>query len=177
MTANGNNLTLTGTGDANTTVAILNGATTFGTATVAAGGTWSLKFSSSSSVRTLTAAGSDAAGNKSPTTTGSVLVGTSSANTLVSTAGNDLLYGGGGGDTFTFAALSGQDVIADFAVSGGSHDVIRFVGNSALQNFAAVQLHAANVGSGVLITQDANNTLTLKNATVASLTAADFTFV
>ena len=85
ISSNGNNLTLTGTGDASTTVAVLSGTTRLarhgGT-----GGTWSLKFASSCSVRTLTAVGSDAAGNKSPTTSGSVLVGTSGANTLTSTA-------------------------------------------------------------------------------------------
>ena len=52
--------------------------------------------------------GSDAAGNKSPTTSGSALVGTSGANTLTGTGGNELLYGGGGADTFSFASLSGK---------------------------------------------------------------------
>jgi hypothetical protein len=177
ITASGSGLTLTGTGDASTTVAILNGTTQLGTTTVGTGGTWSLSFSTTSSVRTLTAVGSDTAGNKSPTPSGSVLVGTSSANMLTSTANNELLYGGGGADTFTFAALFGRDVIADFAVSGTRHDVINFHGNSVLKDFANVMSHATQVGSGVVISQDSSNVLTLSNVTRSSLTASDFTFV
>lgn len=127
-------------------------------------------------MRTLTAVGSDAAGNKSPTTSGSVLVGTSSANALISTAGNELLYGGGGADTFSFTSLFGRDIIADFTASGTRHDLLNFHGSSVLNNFASVMSHAAQVGSGVVITQDANNALTLINVTRSSLTAADFTF-
>ncbi len=129
VSASRGNLTLTGTGDASTTVAVLNGTTQFGTTTVGTGGTWSLSFSTSSSVRTLTAVGSDAAGNKSSATSGSVLVGTSGANTLTATAGNDLFYGGSGADTFTFTSLFGHDVIADFAATGSAHDVINFHGS------------------------------------------------
>jgi serralysin len=176
ISANGNNLTLTGTGDASTTVAILNGATQLGTTAVAAGGTWSLKFASSSSVRTVTAVGSDAAGNNSPTTSGSVLIGTSSANTLAGTANNELLYGGGGADTFSFATISGLDVIADFAASGGNHDTINFAGNPVLKTLQIVLDNTLQVGSGVVITQSSGNTLTLNNVTKASLVLADFTF-
>ena len=176
ISANGNNLTLAGTGDASTTVAILNGATQLGTATVATGGTWSLKFASSSSVRTVTAVGSDAAGNKSPTTSGSVLLGTSSANTLTGTGGSELLYGGGGADTFSFASLSGQDLIADFAVSGSGHDIINFHAIASLGKFADVQSAMKQVGSSVVISQDASNTLTLNNVSLANLVSTDFTF-
>jgi hypothetical protein len=177
ISANGSNLTLTGTGDANTTVAVLSGTTQLGTSTVATGGTWSLKFASSSSVRTLTAVGSDAAGNKSPTTSGSVLVGTSGANTLTSTGGNDLFYGGGGVDTFSFSSLFGHDVIADFAATGTSHDIVNFHGSSVLNSFTNVLANAAQVGSGVVITQDAGNAVTLNNVTKTALTSADFSFV
>jgi hypothetical protein len=37
--------------------------------------------------------------------------------------------------------------------------------------------HAAQVGSGVVITQDASNVLTLNNVTKTALTSADFKFV
>jgi hypothetical protein len=37
--------------------------------------------------------------------------------------------------------------------------------------------HATQVGSGVVISMDANDTLTLNNVSRSSLTAADFTFV
>ena len=57
--------TLTGTGEARTTVTILDGSTALGTATVGAGGKWTWNFAAGSSTRTLTAVGSDAAGNVS----------------------------------------------------------------------------------------------------------------
>jgi Ca2+-binding RTX toxin-like protein len=106
-----------------------------------------------------------------------VPVGGSGADTLTSTAGNDLLIGGGGADTFSFAANFGKDIIADFAVSGAVHDIIKFSGNSVLNSFANVLSHAVNVGSGVAISQDASNTLTLNNVAKTNLTSADFTFV
>ena len=46
-------------------------------------------------------------------------MGTQGDNHLASTSGNDLFRGNGGHDTFEFAANFGQDVISDFAVSGG----------------------------------------------------------
>jgi hypothetical protein len=174
--AGGTASTLTGTGEANATVTILNGATTLGTATVSSGGKWSWSFVASGSVRTLTAFQTDVAGNKSGASN-SVPVGGSGADTLTSTAGNDLLIGGGGADTFSFAANFGKDIIADFAVSGAVHDIIKFSGNSVLNSFANVLSHAVNVGSGVAISQDASNTLTLNNVAKTSLTSADFTFV
>jgi Ca2+-binding RTX toxin-like protein len=174
--AGGTASTLTGTGEANATVTILNGATTLGTATVSSGGKWSWSFVASGSVRTLTAFQTDVAGNKSGASN-SVPVGGSGADTLTSTAGNDLLIGGGGADTFSFAANFGKDIIADFAVSGAVHDIIKFSGNSVLNSFANVLSHAVNVGSGVAISQDASNTLTLNNVAKTNLTSADFTFV
>jgi hypothetical protein len=175
---NQNSATLAGKSEAGSTVTLLNGMTTLGTTTAGTGGNWSLKFATGSVSATslLTAIASDAAGNKSPTF-GSLLLGTSGADTLTSTAGNDILVGRGGADTFSFAATFGQDIIADFAVSGTGHDIINFHAISVLDNFANVKSHASNVGSGVLITLDANNTLTLNNVSKASLTSADFTFV
>jgi Ca2+-binding RTX toxin-like protein len=130
----------------------------------------------SSSVRVLTATASDKAGNKSGTS-GKVQIGTGGANQFTATAGTDLLYGGGGSDRFTFAGLSGQDIIQDFAVSGISHDVINFHGISALNSFSAVMSHATQVGSGTVIALDSNSSLTLANVWRSTLTTSDFTFV
>ena len=97
---------------------ILDGTTAVGTATVGAGGNWSWSFLAGASTRSLTAVQTDKAGNKSPASSGSALVGTSGANTLTSTAGNDFMVGGAGADTFSFGATFGIDVIADFAAAG-----------------------------------------------------------
>jgi Ca2+-binding RTX toxin-like protein len=158
-------------------VTILDKTTTAGTATVGSGGKWSWSFVVGSSTRSLTAMETDVAGNKSLASSGSGLIGTSGANTLTSTAGNDLMVGGAGADTFSFGPTIGLDVIADFAAAGTAHDIIDFHGSSTLNSFANVLNHTTQVGSGVAITQGAGDVLTLNNVTKASLTAADFTFV
>jgi hypothetical protein len=68
-------------------------------------------------------------------------------------------------------------VIADFAATGNAHDIINFHANSVLNSYANVMSHAVQVGSGVVVTQDANNVLTLNNVNRSALTSADFTFV
>jgi Ca2+-binding RTX toxin-like protein len=88
--------------------------------------------------------------------------------------GNDTLTGGNGADTFVFNANFGNDVISDFKPKG---DTIQF-DQSLFADFADVQAHAANDGNGnVVITYDANNTVTLEDITLAQLRAGDFVFV
>jgi Ca2+-binding RTX toxin-like protein len=127
-------------------------------------------------VRILTAVATDVAGNKSATS-GTAQLGTSGRDTLTSTAANDVFYGGAGADTFVFSAIFGHDLIADFAASGTAHDKIDFRGSSVLNSFKNVMSHAVQVGSGVVITKDAGDTLTLNNVSRSSLTSSDFTFV
>jgi hypothetical protein len=179
LTTNQGAATLAGTGEAASKVTVLvDGAAQITTATVGAGGTWSFTTGAlaTGSVHIFTATATDTAGNQSATF-GSAQLGTSGANTLTSTAGTDILRGGAGADTFVFNGSFGKDVIADFAATGSSHDFIRILGNTVLNNFTAVMAHATQVGSNVLITQDANNTITLSGITRTSLTSADFKFV
>jgi Ca2+-binding RTX toxin-like protein len=120
------------------------------------------------------------------------LTGDGNANILSGLAGNDVEMGGTGNDTlmggagndallemqvdsFVFDAGFGKDLIADFAASGASHDKIDF-STAMFANFAAVHSHMAQVGPNVVITHDGANAITVKGVTVASLTAADFTF-
>ena len=172
----GTSSTLTGKGEAGATVTIFNGSTSVGTALVGSGGNWTWQFAASASSRTLTAVEVDKAGNLS-SKSGLAVIGTNAADKLVSTAGNDLFIGEAGADTFSFDAVFGKDVIADFAAGGTAHDIINFHGSSTLNSFANVLSHATQVGTGVVITADANNTLTLNNVSKASLTSADFRFV
>ena len=76
-----------------------------------------------------------------------------------------------------FSGSFGQDIIAAFKAAGTAHDIIDFQGNPVLTSFANVMSHATQVGTSVLITQDASNILTLINATKTALTSADFKFV
>ena len=121
----GNATTLRGTGEVGATVTILNGTTAVGTATVGAAGNWSWSFLGGLAPLTYTALQTDKAGNAGTQTVGSALIGTSSNNTLTSTAGNDVLVGAGGTDTFSFSGAFGQDIITDFAATGAAHDVIK----------------------------------------------------
>ncbi len=120
-----------------------------------------------------TALQTDKAGNAGTQTVGSALIGNSSNNTLTSTAGNDVLVGAGGTDTFSFSGAFGQDIITDFAATGAAHDVIKLSGTGL--NSGTVLTQTTQVGTGVVIS-DGTNTLTLNNVTKTNLTAADFSF-
>lgn len=89
-------------------------------------------------------------------------------------AGNDTLTGGSGVDYFDFMTGFGKDTISDFSHSQG--DAIEF-STSVFANYAAVQAASAQVGANVVITFDANNTLTLAGITLANLQASDFHFI
>jgi len=166
---------LSGKGEPGATVTVSDGLATIGTANVGSGGNWGLLLIASASPRSLTAVETDKAGNVGPAS-GSALIGTGGNDTLTSTADNDLMIGGAGADTFSFGAIFGNDVIAGFAPGGLAHDIINFHGSSTLNSFANVLSHATQVGSSLLISQDASNTLTLNNVSKSNLTTADFKF-
>lgn len=173
--------TVTGIGSPGSTVFVLDGTHSLGTSTVDSGGNWSLSSanlggsSGGGGNHFLTATAADAAGNVS-SSFGSAQLGGSGADTLASTVGNDFLRGGDGIDTFSLAAIFGNDVIADFVAHGNNHDKIDFHLSPTLNTFANVLSHAAQVGSGVVIGQDINNTLTLDSMTKTNLVAEDFMF-
>ena len=109
------------------------------------------------------------------------LAGDDNANRLDGGAGNDILTGRGGTDTFVFKSGFGKDVITDFAVAGAQHDVIEF-STSMFADWNALQSHitdSAN-GAGAVITLDTNDTITLTGVTKAQLVTNhvdDFRFV
>jgi serralysin len=170
--------TLYGAAEAGSTVSITNGTIPLGSKTVSSAGAWSWSFltGSSKTVRILTATATDIAGNTSGTS-GTAQIGTSGNDTFYSTASNDVFYGNGGHDTFVLSSLFGHDVIADFDPAGQGHDQIDFHGSPILTTFASVLSHATDVSGGVLITQDAGDTLMLNGVGKSSLSAANFSFV
>ena len=113
--------------------------------------------------------GSGAAVNAGPV---NIVTGTAGNNTITSTAANEILVGNGGNDTFVFGTSFGNNVITDFQASGNSQDILQFSQNT-FSNFAAVLAHAAQVGSDVVITADALDTVTLQNVHLASLQKTD----
>jgi serralysin len=172
----GSTTTLIGKGEAGATVSLSDGTYTIGTATVGSGGNWSMSFVASATQRGLVAAQIDKAGNTGAISSGQALIGTGAADTLAGGPGNDLLIGGAGADVFSFGATFGQDIITDFAAGGTAHDIINFQGSAVLNSFANVLSHTTAVGSGVMISLDANNTLTLANIAKSNLSSANFAF-
>ena len=165
---------LAGTSD---TVKVYDGTTYLGSTTVGSDGQWSFTTAAlPNAVHTFTSSATDSLG-KIGNSTGAAIYGTTGNNTLVGTAGNDLMTGGGGSDTFVFKGLTfGNDVITDFGTGSKSHDIIQ-LSNSAFNSFAAVLAHAAQVGSDVVISYDAADTITLKNQMLSHLTKSDFHIV
>ncbi len=106
--------------------------------------------------------------NTSTVNTLAQVVGTANSDTLKSTSANELLTGGYGSDTMVFTANFGKDFITDFQVSGAAHDVIAFT-SDVFADFASVLAHASQVGADVVITADANNSVTLKNVAIEHL--------
>jgi Ca2+-binding RTX toxin-like protein len=100
-------------------------------------------------------------------------------DTIYGGEGNDLLTGGTENDIFVFEAAAGNpvnighDTIMDF-VHG--QDRIN-IDTDVFNDMADLMAHAQQVGSDVVITYDANNSITLHNMTVGSLSASDFLFV
>jgi len=111
------------------------------------------------------------------------LTGTILADTIVSTAANDMMTGGAGSDQFVFnAALgsTGHDIIADFAVG---HDTIVLdyaaFNSDSFNSWLASHVKPANGGSDLSIDlsasgHDGQDTILLKNAAAGGLHASDF---
>ena len=106
------------------------------------------------------------------------LIGDYDSNVLMGNAGNDVLTGLGGNDKFAYALHNGvvdfgNDYITDFQIG---QDRIQ-MDHNIFGNFAIVQQHMQQMGSDVVISFDANDTITLHNVAMANLHATDFVFV
>jgi hypothetical protein len=101
------------------------------------------------------------------------LQGTPGNDVMLASGGSDVLTGGGGADQFVFKPTGGSDpvqhTITDFAPSIDTIDLRQFAGISASTPLTEVQF-----GNDTLITLDSQNSILLKNVTVASLHAGDF---
>jgi VCBS repeat-containing protein len=87
---------------------------------------------------------------------------------------NDTLIAGRSHDTFVFGPTNfGANTIEDFNVH---KDTIQ-IDHTLFANFAAVQLHAGQMGADTVITYDAANTITLQGIALSHLHASDFLFV
>ena len=105
-----------------------------------------------------------------------VLLGGNGDDTLLGNSGADVLYGGAGNDTFYFGVGDGKDIIGDFTAGAGTPDVIYISTALGVTSLSTLLARAADTSGGVVITFDANTSLTLTGVTMASLNAADFVF-
>jgi len=78
-------------------------------------------------------------------------------------------------DIFDFSGSFGHNTILDFVATGTHHDTMNFLSDD-FGSYAAVQSHMAQVGSDVVITLDAADTIVLEGQALANLTSSDFTF-
>ncbi len=113
------------------------------------------------------------------------VVGTAGADVIRGGTGNDLLTGGGGDDLltggrgldrFSFAAGFGNDIITDFEAGSRAGDVI-VMDRTVFADLNSLLAATSQVGSDVVITASATDSITLQNLTLSSLHANDFAFV
>lgn len=105
-----------------------------------------------------------------------MLHGGAGDDVLLGLGGDDLLFGDAGNDRFLFGPAFGHDVIGDFAGNGAKPgDTVEFSAGT-FSSFNDLMAHAAQQGTDVVFTLDANTSLTLHNVQLASLSAQDFTF-
>jgi len=103
-----------------------------------------------------------------------MLRGNAGNDRLEGGAGDDVLIGGTGGDTFVFGR--GDDRLRDFDTDQAG-EVIDLDDARGIRNFAdLISNHAADTRGGMLITDDAGNSLLLKGIETSDLQADDFLF-
>jgi hypothetical protein len=89
--------------------------------------------------------------------------------------GGSDLTGTAGSDTFVFHQGFGASMIENFNPTGSSHDMLQ-VDRTVFADWAHLIGAAHQVGSDVMITLDAQNSILLKNVALDTLTSADAHF-
>ncbi|EJU14713.1 glycoside hydrolase family protein [Sphingomonas sp. LH128] len=101
-----------------------------------------------------------------------VIIGNEFAQQINGGAGNDVLFGGGGKDTFIVLAHNGSDVILDFATGV---DKIQ-LGGYGITGFAQIQSIAQQVGNDTVLHFGNGEDLILRDVKATSLASTDFTY-
>jgi Ca2+-binding RTX toxin-like protein len=159
---------LMGTSEANSTVAVYDTATDkcLGQTTANSSGGWSLVVVglAPNCAQGFVAIAHDQLGNIGGA---ACVYGTQGDDTLLSSLANEIFTGKGGHDTYAFSGNFGNDTITDFQSSANVIQLDR----QAFGDFAGVMSHASQVGSDVVISVDAGNSLSLHNTLLSQLTA------
>ncbi|MEM7749810.1 MAG: hypothetical protein AAF346_16280, partial [Pseudomonadota bacterium] len=104
------------------------------------------------------------------------LTGSDLNNRIDGRTGDDTLTGGLGNDAFVFRPGDGADTITDFNATANEADIIEF-STTAFADYAALQAAMTEVNGDVVITLDADNSVTIKNSGILDLDQDDFRFV
>ena len=83
------------------------------------------------------------------------------------------MTGGGGTDIFVFGPVIGHDIITDFDPKSERIQISK----SLFADYASITSAMHEVGTDVVITHDANQSITLKNVALASRHSTDFLFL
>lgn len=118
------------------------------------------------------------AGHVRGNTLDNAIIGSIAPDTIEGGAGDDILTGGGanGGssDSFVYRLGFGHDRITDFQSGDhGARDDLIF-DDDLFADFADIMAHAAQVGGNVVITHDADNSITLEGVVLSELTEGNF---
>lgn len=105
---------------------------------------------------------------------GGDLIGAGAGNDHITLQGGDTVWGGAGADLFEF--VSGSNLLHDFDATSGDEqlDISAMQGIDDFADLAAS--HMAQIGTSVVILDDAGNALTLSNVAITDLDADDFLF-
>jgi Ca2+-binding RTX toxin-like protein len=103
------------------------------------------------------------------------VIGTQAKDKFVDRGGDNSYTSGAGADYFEFKRGFGNDTITDFKVAGADHDLIAF-DHDMFAQFSTIQkliasASLAQAGGDVVITADANDTLTLQGVSLIELRA------
>lgn len=101
-----------------------------------------------------------------------IIIGDTLAQMIDGRAGNDVITGGGGGDTFIFQPGSGHDVITDF--TAGSKPAKVLLSGYDVASFADVQSRMTQVGNDVVLTLTDSDSITFRQTTIEKFTSANF---
>jgi serralysin len=111
-----------------------------------------------------------------------VILGNSGNDVMVGGAGDDVIYGSDyislDHDRFVFEAGDfGHDVIQGFSAEVSANQDVLQIDHTHFASFSAVMAHAAQMGTDVVITDGAANSIDLVAVTLSHLSASDFLFV
>ncbi|UVC10935.1 PQQ-dependent sugar dehydrogenase [Rhizobium sp. TH2] len=102
------------------------------------------------------------------------LFGDEDGDRLAGGIGNDTLEGGAGSDIFVFRTGSGHDVVTDFEIVGGDHDVLGLAGLKGIDSFRDLRRNHMSTDGDDVVIRAGGDRITLENIDASGLKAVHF---